>query len=162
VHDRRLVDAGRQPPGIGSVVGLSDVSTFGPYYATGAAAYEALRAALDRPDLNAFGLGYLLWTYADSRRALAAWTAAHGPAEAATHYRAVADAFVEMRALAPFPRPTLEDAARAPLAALLAGAAADEARAVAALTAELGDEPEPGHELPDGAADAAGARPTQA
>jgi hypothetical protein len=27
--------------------GLSDVSTFGPYYATGAAAYEALRAALD-------------------------------------------------------------------------------------------------------------------
>jgi hypothetical protein len=42
------------------------------------------------------------------------------------------------------------------------GVAGIEARAVAALTAELGDEPEPGHELPDGAADAAGARPTQA
>jgi hypothetical protein len=119
--------------------GLSDVNTLGTRYAIGAAAYGALQASLDRPDLNVFGLGYLLWTYADSKWVLARWTEAQGAAEAAAHYRAVADAFDEMTRLAPFPGPTLDDAARAPLADLLAGAARDEAAAVEALTAEVAD-----------------------
>ena len=113
------------------------MNTLGPRYAVGAAAYETLRAALDHPELNVFGLGYLLWTYADSKRALASWTASHGPAEAAEGYRAVADAFDEMTRLAPFGRPTLDPEARAPLADLLAGACRDETRAVEALTAEV-------------------------
>jgi hypothetical protein len=117
--------------------GLSDVNTFGPRYSVGAAAYDTLRAALDHPDLNVFGLGYLLWTYADSKRSLASWTATHGAAEAAEHYRSVVEAFDEMARLAPFGRPTLDPDARAPLAHLLTGAARDEALAVESLTAEV-------------------------
>jgi hypothetical protein len=122
--------------------GLSDVNTFGPRYAVGAAAYDTLRSALDHPDLNVFGLGYLLWTYADSKRALARWTATHGPADAAEQYRAVSEAFEEMARLAPFGRPTLDPDARAPLADLLASAARDEALAVESLTAEVATNPE--------------------
>jgi hypothetical protein len=116
--------------------GLSDVNTLGPHYAVGAAAYTALRSALDRDDIDTFGLGYLLWTYADSKRALASWAATHAP-PAADAYGRVAALFRRMTALAPVGRASLDADVRAALAPLLDEAGASEAAAVTALTAEL-------------------------